>query len=395
MQKNSRKSIFRETEKTDTPKPVEPPVEQQVDKESAKPAIQKEDDSDELDYEDDEEPKEAAKEEVEEKTEQKKEKKPEKDDDDVARTSVEKEEKVRGTVTHRRASSPSSRHPLSNIVHIRGLTRPFTERALRSVIEKHGGEIADFWIDKVKSHCFAKLNSESNAENVLKELNDTIWPDGNPKKLAIVFDTEENMTRYKDGLGEVKLPEAVTIGTLTGASRASRLSSSTSQTSVLGGKTNFQITLQNAVRDNDKLDLERKEKRGSLASRLTRLDDKEIEKQKEKAKEKEKEKEKPKEEKEEKKRRRSETPPFSRGAGFMNEKKLRKDEPDEKRGRRSDSRRDDSRRDERRRADRSEERVEDPEPPKKSMEEIFRKTAAIPPIYYLPLTDEQVRFAAR
>lgn len=65
------------------------------------------------------------------------------------------------------------------------------------------------------------------------------------------------------------------------------------------------------MRDNDKLDMERKEKRGSLAGRLTRIDDKE------------KPKERPKEER---KRGRSETPPFSRGAGFMDEKKAKKEE---------------------------------------------------------------------
>ncbi|EFP01459.1 CRE-ACIN-1 protein [Caenorhabditis remanei] len=260
---------------------------------------------------------------------------------------VKKEDKVRGSVSHRRVSSPSSRHPVSNIVHIRGLTRPFTERQLRNEIERHGGEIVDFWIDKVKSHCFAQLNTDADAGKVLDAMHDIVWPDGNPKKLAIVFDTEDNMIKYKEGR-ESTIIEPATIG-----GRADRLST-TSQTSMLGGKASLQITLQNVIRDNDKLDSERKEKRGTLASRLTRVDDKD-------------------KGKEERKRKRSETPPFSRGAGFMDEKKPKHDEID--RG----TRRDESSR-----------RVVEEEVPKKSLDQCFKKTAALPPIYYLPLTDEQV-----
>lgn len=50
-----------------------------------------------------------------------------------------------------------SRHPVSNVVHIRGLTRPFTEGQLRAEIQKNCGEIVDLWMDKVKSHCFVKV----------------------------------------------------------------------------------------------------------------------------------------------------------------------------------------------------------------------------------------------
>uniref|UniRef100_A0A0N4W9X0 RRM domain-containing protein n=1 Tax=Haemonchus placei TaxID=6290 RepID=A0A0N4W9X0_HAEPC len=58
----------------------------------------------------------------------------------------------------------SFRHPESDIVHIRGLTRPFTDRALKAEITKSGGQIVDFWIDSVKSHCIVQVffsNNES------------------------------------------------------------------------------------------------------------------------------------------------------------------------------------------------------------------------------------------
>ncbi|EGT32529.1 CBN-ACIN-1 protein [Caenorhabditis brenneri] len=316
-----------------------------------KQEVAKEDDGDELDYGDEEE-KDQKDDDSMDAEEKKEESIVQVKKDDATDEGVKKEEKVRESVSHRRASSPSSRHPVSNIVHIRGLTRPFTERQLRGEIEKHGGEITDFWIDKVKSHCFAKLHSASDAKRVIEAMHDTVWPDGNPKRLAIVHETEENMNKYKEG-NESTIKEAGAV-----AGRAERLSSH-SQSSALGGKAGLQITLQNVLRENDKLDSERKEKRGNLASRLTRVEEKS-------------------EGKEGRKRERSETPPFSRGAGFMDVKKAKYEDEDRGR-RRTDSHSDDRRR----------ELVKE-EPPKKSLEELFKKTIAQPSIYYLPLTDEQV-----
>lgn len=66
----------------------------------------KEDDSDELDYGDDEE-KEHKEEGME--TDEPKQAIPEENAEKKPRASVEKEEKVRGSVSNRRASSPSSR----------------------------------------------------------------------------------------------------------------------------------------------------------------------------------------------------------------------------------------------------------------------------------------------
>lgn len=240
------------------------------------------------------------------------------------------------------------------------MTRPFTEGQLRAEIQKNCGEIVDLWMDKVKSHCFVKLNSDADAGNVISAMNNVVWPDGNPKRLSIVYDTEDNLIKHRNGL-EATIAEPAKIG----GGRADRLST-TSQSSILGGKTNFQITMQNVLRDNDKLDSERKRERGSIQSRLTRIENKDQVKD-----------EKKDEKKEDRKRKRSETPPFSRGAGFMDEKKARNEE-----------------RERRREGPRSEERrkvvVEEEEAPKKSLDQLFKKTVALPPIYYLPLTEEQI-----
>ncbi|VDM54625.1 unnamed protein product [Angiostrongylus costaricensis] len=85
------------------------------------------------------------------------------------------------------------RHPESEIVHIRGLTRPFTDRALKAEITKCGGQIVDFWIDSVKSHCIVQMNSIDEAREVRNTMHNTQWPAANPKTLSVQFDTKENV----------------------------------------------------------------------------------------------------------------------------------------------------------------------------------------------------------
>lgn len=62
---------------------------------------------------------------------------------------------------HVRDMSPS-RSPVKTTIHIRFLTRPFTIVQLRELLSKHG-ELSDdpdkFWINKVKSHCFATVSN--------------------------------------------------------------------------------------------------------------------------------------------------------------------------------------------------------------------------------------------
>ncbi|CAB3410757.1 unnamed protein product [Caenorhabditis bovis] len=280
-------------------------------------------DEDELDYGEEDAREEMMEEPIEDKHEKSK-----------GDSDVRKKEKVRESVKDRRSSSPSSRHPISNIVHIRGLTRPFTEGMLRQKISSHGGEIVDFWMDKVKSHCFVKLIDEESAKNVLKGMHGITWPESNPKKLSVVFDTDENMTRYKEGKGEVKLPQVVTIGTLTSGSRGERLSSSTPG--------NIRITVD-ALREISKSDT--KERKSGLAGRLSKADGSSKDK--------------------ERKRTRSETPPFSRGAGFLDEKRGRVEHREER-------------------------RTVDEEPKYKTPDELFQKTNTKPVLYFKPLTDEEV-----
>lgn len=61
---------------------------------------------------------------------------------------------------HVRAASPS-RVPAKTTIHIRFLTRPFTITQLKDLLSKYGPLDSDpekFWINKVKSHCFATVS---------------------------------------------------------------------------------------------------------------------------------------------------------------------------------------------------------------------------------------------
>lgn len=59
----------------------------------------------------------------------------------------------------RRSPSPP-RKPVSNIVHIRNLVRPFTLIQLKELLKRTGNLVEDgFWIDNIKSHCIVTVGS--------------------------------------------------------------------------------------------------------------------------------------------------------------------------------------------------------------------------------------------
>ena len=70
------------------------------------------------------------------------------------------ERKRRNSVkkTDTRELSPPPGEP-SATVHITNLVRPFTLPQLKDFLAVHG-EYSDFWIDKIKSNCFVKVNEK-------------------------------------------------------------------------------------------------------------------------------------------------------------------------------------------------------------------------------------------
>jgi hypothetical protein len=60
----------------------------------------------------------------------------------------------------------TTHEPPSEILYIRGLTRPFSLMQLKGLLSRYGILVdGEFWLDKIKSQCFVTVNifySESN-----------------------------------------------------------------------------------------------------------------------------------------------------------------------------------------------------------------------------------------
>ncbi|WKX88043.1 hypothetical protein Q1695_008005 [Nippostrongylus brasiliensis] len=296
----------------------------------------------------------------------------------------------------KRRVSPS-RHPESEFIHIRGLTRPFTDRALKAEIMKSGGQIVNFWIDGVKSHCIVQMQSIEEAREVRLAMHNTQWPAANPKMLSVQFDTKENLERHRSGL-----PSSSTTAP---ATRTDRKLSERDRPVIgqLPGRTaSLKITVEAAMRENEKREetKERERRERARTERHSESHHREEKSRDEKHESVEKDEEKHHSEgktfpkKDERKRPRSETPPFSRGA---TEKRERRDSHhsrhDRDRGRDRerdfDRRRDDDRGRHRHLEEEKEKREE--EKPVKTADSLFMKTKAQPAIYFLPLTEEEAQ----
>lgn len=97
----------------------------------------------------------------------------------------------------RRTPSPA-RNPVSNILHIRNLTRPFTLGQLQTLLNRTGKmKEEEFWIDKIKSHCLAMYESTEEAEATRLALHGSVWPVSNPKSLVVDFLPEDRMKRIQ------------------------------------------------------------------------------------------------------------------------------------------------------------------------------------------------------
>ena len=59
-----------------------------------------------------------------------------------------------------RIKDPSTAlEPASQILYIRGLTRPFTLPLLKELLGRYGTLVdGEFWLDKIKSQCFVTVN---------------------------------------------------------------------------------------------------------------------------------------------------------------------------------------------------------------------------------------------
>ncbi|XP_044750121.1 apoptotic chromatin condensation inducer in the nucleus [Coccinella septempunctata] len=92
-----------------------------------------------------------------------------------------------------------AKQPVSQILFISNLVRPFTLKQLKELLERTGTiKEGGFWTDRIKSKCYVWYNSIEEAEATRNALHGVNWPVGNGKKLIIDYATEEQMEKEKN-----------------------------------------------------------------------------------------------------------------------------------------------------------------------------------------------------
>ncbi|XP_060517076.1 apoptotic chromatin condensation inducer in the nucleus-like isoform X2 [Cylas formicarius] len=91
------------------------------------------------------------------------------------------------------------KNPISNVIFVTNLVRPFTVKQLKELLERTGRITEDgFWTDKIKSKCYVKYDTPEEAEATRNALHGVNWPIGNGKKLIIEYSTEEELEKVKN-----------------------------------------------------------------------------------------------------------------------------------------------------------------------------------------------------
>lgn len=99
------------------------------------------------------------------------------------------------TPTVQRPPSPP-KFSSSNILFITNLVRPFTVLQLKGLLARTGKIVDDgFWIDKIKSKCYVKYETEDEAIETRHALHGVRWPASNPKCLNVDFGSEKSMDK--------------------------------------------------------------------------------------------------------------------------------------------------------------------------------------------------------
>lgn len=261
-----------------------------------------------------------------------------------------------GNTAIARPPSPAKHHS-SNILYITNLVRPFTVLQLKSLLARTGKIIENgFWIDKIKSKCFVKYESEDEAVETRHALHGVRWPGSNPKCLHVDFGTETAM-------------EKAIISTLDDAG-TTRITIDNSKDAKDFGWSRDTVK-QDEVRPVREWDLGKKDTferedrdRGAEADRIGRERERERERDRDRDRER--------------------------------DRSGRGDEGRGDRGRRRSMEREFGRGDrERRRGSTSVSparkfKKKENEPPIRLLDDLFRKTKTTPCIYWLPLTVEQM-----
>nr|CDS26850.1 expressed protein [Hymenolepis microstoma] len=85
--------------------------------------------------------------------------------------------------------SKDAKCPVSNLVYIRYLVRPFTQASLKSMLEKNFGTLTELWLDRIKSSAIARFIDQETAVKCREGLDGCRWPSINPRVLHCEFGT--------------------------------------------------------------------------------------------------------------------------------------------------------------------------------------------------------------
>lgn len=100
-----------------------------------------------------------------------------------------------------------AKNPVSEILYITNLVRPFTLKQLKELLERTGRiKEGGFWTDRIKSKCYVQYETTEQAETTRNALHGVNWPIGNGKQLMIEYATEDDMEKAKN---PVSLPSPV------------------------------------------------------------------------------------------------------------------------------------------------------------------------------------------
>ncbi|RZC41024.1 apoptotic chromatin condensation inducer in the nucleus [Asbolus verrucosus] len=92
-----------------------------------------------------------------------------------------------------------AKNPVSSVLYITNLVRPFTLKQLKELLERTGKIREEgFWTDRIKSKCYVQYETEEEAEATRNALHGVQWPIGNGKKLIIDYATAEDLKNAKN-----------------------------------------------------------------------------------------------------------------------------------------------------------------------------------------------------
>ncbi|EED12987.1 SAP domain protein [Talaromyces stipitatus ATCC 10500] len=97
-------------------------------------------------------------------------------------------------------------HPATSTIYIRNLMRPLQPSSLKSHLqllatptgkEPDGESLVDFFLDSIKTHCFALFDSVSTASRVRSKLHGAVWPNERDRKpLWVDFVPDEKFDEW-------------------------------------------------------------------------------------------------------------------------------------------------------------------------------------------------------